>query len=159
MGAAVSIDKIVFPTEIGNTLNSNLKLQRNYDIQNDSLLVLEDLVSGTAISKIYELKTNKKLSSERVYEKFKENDEIAIKVINGFIKSLAETLSDLALTFLPGEGIFLAGSLIRNLYKDIKWVIYSLYVRKQKIFLYYRIKNVFIAEKFLHPQGNEENTN
>ena len=48
-----------------------------------------------------------------------ENDEIAIKVINGFIKSLAETLSDLALTFLPGEGIFLAGSLIRNLYKDI----------------------------------------
>ena len=119
MGAAVSIDEIVFPTEIGNTLNSSLKLQRNYDIQNDSLLVLEDLVSGSAISKIYELKTNKKLSSEGIYKKFKENDEIAIKVINGFIKSLAETLSDLALTFLPGEGIFLAGSLIRNLYKDI----------------------------------------
>ena len=119
LGAAVSIDEIVFPTEIGNTLNSSLKLQRNYDIQDDSLLVLEDLVSGTAISKIYELKTNKKLSSEKVYEKFKENDEIALKVINGFIKSLAETLSDLALTFLPGEGIFLAGSLIRNLYKDI----------------------------------------
>ena len=119
LGAAVSIDEIVFPTEIGNTLNSSLKLQPNYDIQDDSLLVLEDLVSGTAISKIYELKTNKKLSSENVYEKFKENDEIALKVINGFIKSLAETLSDLALTFLPGEGIFLAGSLIRNLYKDI----------------------------------------
>ena len=119
LGAAVSIDEIVFPTEIGNTFNSSLKLQRNYDIQDDSLLVLEDLVSGTAISKIYELKTNKKFSSERVYEKFKENDEIAVKVINGFIKSLAETLSDLALTFLPGEGIFLAGSLIRNLYKDI----------------------------------------
>ena len=47
----------------------------------------------------------------------------------------------------------------RNLYKDVKWVVYSLYVRKQKIFLCYRIKNVFIAVKFLHPQGNEENTN
>ena len=119
LGAAVSIDKIVFPTEIGNTLNPSLKLQHNYDIQNDSLLVLEDLVSGTAISKIYELKTTKKLSSERIYEKFKENDKIATEVINGFIKSLAETLSDLALTFLPGDGIFLAGSLIRNLYKEI----------------------------------------
>ena len=60
LGAAVSINEIVFPTEIGNTLNLSLKLQRNYDTQNDSLLVLEDLVSGTAISKIYELKTNKK---------------------------------------------------------------------------------------------------
>ena len=119
LGAAVSIDEIVFPTEIGNTFNSSLKLQRNYDIQDDSLLVLEDLVSGTAISKIYELKTTKKLSSERIYEKFKENDKIATEVINGFIKSLAETLSDLALTFLPGDGIFLAGSLIRNLYKEI----------------------------------------
>ena len=39
LGAAVSIDEIVFPTEIGNTLNSSLKLQLNYDIQNDSLLV------------------------------------------------------------------------------------------------------------------------
>ena len=107
MGAAVSIGEIVFPTEIGNTLNPSLKLQRNYDIQNDSLLLLEDLVSGTAISKIYELKTNKKLSSEMVYKKFKENDEIATKVINGFIKSLAETLSDIALTFYLVKVFFL----------------------------------------------------
>ena len=67
LGAAVSIDEIVYPTEIGNTLNSSLKLQRNYDIQNDSLLVLEDLVSGTAISKIYELKTYQKLMKNLVF--------------------------------------------------------------------------------------------
>ena len=48
----------------------------------------EDLISGTAISKIYELKANKKLSSEKVYEKFKENDEIALKVINGSLNLL-----------------------------------------------------------------------
>ena len=39
--------------------------------------------------------------------------------MNGFIKSLAQTLSDMALTYLPGNGILLAGSLIRTIYPNI----------------------------------------
>ncbi len=45
------------------------------------------------------------------------NAQERIKI--GFIRSLGETLSDLALTFIPGDGIVLAGSLIRSIYSDI----------------------------------------
>ena len=37
--------------------------------------------------------------------------------MNGFIKSLSQTLSDLTLSFLPGKGILLAGSLSRSIYR------------------------------------------
>ena len=47
------------------------------------------------------------------------NDADAVFVINGFLKSLAETLSDLSLTYSSGNGILLAGSLIRSLYPYI----------------------------------------
>jgi glucokinase len=77
------------------------------------------LVSGSALSAIYESKTNLKISSEEVFEKFNAKDHVANKVIDGFIKSLAETLSDLALTFLPGDEILLAGSLMRSLFPII----------------------------------------
>ena len=120
LGAAISIgNQIVLPTEIGNTTNSNSYLYKNYDIVLDKNSVLENLVSGSAISSIYESKTNLKISSEDVFNKFNNKDDIAIKVIDGFIKSLAETLSDLALTFLPGDEILLAGSLMRSLFHII----------------------------------------
>ena len=48
-----------------------------------------------------------------------DKDDNAIEVIEGFIKALGETLSDLALTFIPGDGILLAGSLIRSIYSSI----------------------------------------
>ena len=120
LGAALSIgNQIVLPTEIGNTTNSNSYLHKNYDIELDKNSVLENLVSGSALSSIYESKTNLKISSEEVFEKFNAKDHVANKVIDGFIKSLAETLSDLALTFLPGDEILLAGSLIRSLFPII----------------------------------------
>ena len=53
-------NKIVLPTEIGNTNNSNSFLQRNYNLKNNEDLILEDLVSGSAISKMYQSKTNLK---------------------------------------------------------------------------------------------------
>ena len=120
LGAAISIgNKIILPTELGNTTNSNLFLEKNYNIQSNKTLILEDLVSGSAISSIYESKTNIKISSEEIYQRYKEEDRPAVEVIEGFIKSLGETLSDLALTFIPGDGILLAGSLIRSIYSDI----------------------------------------
>ena len=36
-------------------------------------------------------------------------------MVDGFTKSLAEVISDLALTFISGNGIYLAGSLMRTI--------------------------------------------
>ena len=120
LGASLSIDNnIVLPTEVGNTTNSSLSLQKNYNVNLEDHITLESLVSGSAISSIYKSLVNKDISSEEIYEKFVKKEEIATEVINGFLKSLAETLSDLALTFLPGDGIFLAGSLMRRIFHDI----------------------------------------
>lgn len=119
LGASISINDIVLPTEIGNTFHSYLSLQKNYEFESQKSLVLEDLISGSAISNMYEIKTNHKISSEEVLKKSRQDDPQAKIIINGFIKSLAETLSELAMTFMPGDGIFLAGNLIRNIYDDI----------------------------------------
>lgn len=119
LGASISINDIVLPTEIGNTFHSYLSLQKNYEFESQKSLVLEDLISGSAISNMYEIKTNHKISSEEVLKKSRQDDPQAKIIINGFIKSLAETLSELAMTFIPGDGIFLAGNLIRNIYDDI----------------------------------------
>ena len=116
LGASLSIgNQIVLPTEIGNTTNSNSYLHKNYDVELDKNTVLENLVSGSAVSSIYESKTNLKITSEEVFRRFNSKDQVATEVIEGFIKSLAETLSDMALTFLPGDEILLAGSLMRSL--------------------------------------------
>ena len=119
LGASISVNDIVLPTEIGNTFHSYLSLQKNYEFESQKSLVLEDLISGSAISNMYEIKTNHKISSEEVLKKSRQDDPQAKIIINGFIKSLAETLSELAMTFIPGDGIFLAGNLIRNIYNDI----------------------------------------
>lgn len=120
LGSALLIDnQFVVPSEVGNTLNSSLKLQKNYNIVSDEHNRLEDFLSGSAISSIYKLKTGLEIGSEEVYKKYIENDVAAAEVINGFIKSLAETLSDLALTLMPGKAILLAGSLVRSIYPNI----------------------------------------
>jgi glucokinase len=72
-------------------------------------------VSGSAISKIYESKTGKRINSEQVIELYRENDDAAKSVIDGFTKSLAEVMSDMALTFIAGNGVYVAGSLMRTI--------------------------------------------
>ena len=134
LGAAISIDnKTVLSTEIGNTTNSTKYLMENYNIESEDLLTLEDVISGTAISSIYKLKTGLSISSEEILEKYQEEDPISVEVINNFIKSLALLLSDLALTFNTGNGILLAGSLMRSLYPLIdKDNFYKLFVNNKK---------------------------
>ena len=134
LGASVSIDnKIVLSTEIGNTTNSTKYLMENFNIESEDLLTLEDLISGTAISSIYKLKTGLSISSEEILDKYQEEEPISFEVINNFIKSLAQLLSDLALTFNTGNGILLAGSLIRSLYPLIdKDKFYKLFVNNKK---------------------------
>ena len=120
LGAALLIDnKIVVSTEIGNTGNTTQFLRTNFNFEIPENITLEEIISGTGISNLYKFKTGMTLRAEEIFNKYLENDQESLDVINGFIKCLAQTLSDLSLTFLPGNGILLAGSLIRSLYQFI----------------------------------------
>ena len=116
LGAAFSMNEVVLPTELGNTKNFIESLKKNFKNVTFEASRLEDIISGTGISKIYETLTHEKLSAEEIFKKFLDKEPDALFVINGFIKSLSQTLSDLALSFLPGKGILLAGSLSRSIY-------------------------------------------
>ena len=116
LGAAFSMNEVVLPTELGNTKNFIESLKKNFKNVTFGASRLEDIISGSGISKIYETLTHEKLSAEDIFEKFLDKEPDALFVINGFIKSLSQTLSDLALSFLPGRGILLAGSLSRSIY-------------------------------------------
>lgn len=119
LGAALLTgDNNVIPTEIGNTTGLTKALLKNYSIDStDHFRTLEDVLSGKAISDIYEYKTGLRLSSEDIVQRYGSEDEMANFVIDGFIKSLAETVSDMALTFIAGKGIYIAGGLIRSIFK------------------------------------------
>jgi len=116
LGAAFSMNEFVLPTELGNTKNFIESLKKNFKNVTFEASRLEDIISGSGISKIYETLTHEKLSAEDIFEKFLDKEPDALFVINGFIKSLSQTLSDLTLSFLPGKGILLAGSLSRSIY-------------------------------------------
>ena len=115
---APEINDLVLPSEIGNTTMLTERLLKNFGINDSNLYIsLEDVVSGSAISKTYESISGSYLSAEEVVALFINNDEDAQKVIEGFTISLAETISDLALIFISGNGIYLAGGLIRTVYE------------------------------------------
>ena len=116
LGAAFSNGGTVLPTEIGNTTNWTSALLTNFNISNDgTFLILEDIISGTGISKLYKALAGECISAEEVIKRFDKKEKNAQHVINGFIRSLAHVLSDLALAYVPGNGIFLAGGLSRTL--------------------------------------------
>ena len=121
LGGALVIDNdFVLPTEIGNTTMLTERFLKNFSIKDDSSYVtLEDVLSGTAISSIYKTISGKDISAEEVVKLFEVDDPIAIQVIDGFTITLAEAISDLALIFISGNGIYLAGGLIRSLSKII----------------------------------------
>jgi glucokinase len=118
LGAALLVgDNKVIPTEIGNTTGLTKALLRNYFIESgDQFRTLEDVLSGKAISNIYEYKTGIRLTSEDIVSRYG-SDDMANLVIDGFIKSLAETISDMALTFIAGRGVYVSGSLMRSIFK------------------------------------------
>ena len=117
LGAALAIgNEVVIPTEIGNTNNTIELFNSNFTFNLEKELTLENIISGTGISYLYKQKTGSELAAEDIFKKFLDKDNDAEEIINGFIKCLAQTLSDLSLTFIPGNGILLAGSLMRSLY-------------------------------------------
>ena len=54
LGAAFSINEIVLPTELGNTKNFIDSLKKNFKNVTFEASRLEDIISGSVISKIYE---------------------------------------------------------------------------------------------------------
>ena len=64
------MNEIVLPTELGNTKNFIESLKQNFKNVALEASRLEDIVSGSGISKIYETLTQEKLSAEEIFLKF-----------------------------------------------------------------------------------------
>ena len=114
LGASVISGNNVIATEIGNTNLGLSALKSLLNINSDEFNVLEDIISGTGISRMFETKTGNKVKSEEVFSLSLNGDKNAKEVIDIFTIAFARTLSDLSLTFSSGGGIILAGSLSRS---------------------------------------------
>ena len=114
LGASVISGNNVIATEIGNTNLGLSALKSLLKINSDEFNVLEDIISGTGISRMFETKTGNKVKSEEIFSLSINGDDDAIEVIDMFTIAFARTLSDLSLVFSSGGGIILAGSLSRS---------------------------------------------
>ena len=114
LGASVISGNNVIATEIGNTNLGLSALKSLLNINSDEFNVLEDIISGTGISRMFETITGNKVKSEEVFSLSLKGDNNAKEVIDIFTIAFARTLSDLSLTFSSGGGIILAGSLSRS---------------------------------------------
>ena len=114
LGASVISGNNVIATEIGNTNLGLSALKSLLKINSDEYNVLEDIISGTGISRMFETKTGNKVKSEEIFSLSINGDDDAIEVIDMFTIAFARTLSDLSLVFSSGGGIILAGSLSRS---------------------------------------------
>ena len=90
-------------------LFSELGLENKKDFN-----VVEDLISGGGLAKIYSLFADKDISPEEIVGSY-HSDQFAQKSVDVFLTSLAQILSELALAYMPGKGIYLAGGLMRSL--------------------------------------------
>ena len=116
LGASVISGNNVIATEIGNTNLGLSALKSLLNINSDEFNVLEDVISGTGISKMFEIKSGNKVKSEEIFSLSLNGDKNAIEVIDMFTIAFARILSDLSLAFSSGGGIILAGSLSRSFF-------------------------------------------
>ena len=117
LGLSFVIDnKIVIPSEIGNSkiLTSDI-IDRNKKFSYSNFLKIEDFLSGPGLSKIYKSFYKKDVSSSEVVFQGMNNNPKALRVIKIFIEILAKFLAEISLIYVPGNGIFLSGSLMRSL--------------------------------------------
>ena len=116
LGAAQVIqENIVLPTEIGNSSFAIQGLFSELDLSNQhEFNAIEDLISGGGLAKIYSEFANIDKSPEEIVASY-HADEFSQKSIDIFLKSLAQILSEFALAYMPGKGIYLAGGLMRSL--------------------------------------------
>ena len=116
LGAALVVkDNIVLPTEIGNSILSIDSLMVSSTLKNSTdFNVIEDLISGRGISNIYRHFSGIDKSPENILLTY-QDDKFAKKCIDQFLVSLSQVLSELSLAYIPGNGIYLAGGLMRSL--------------------------------------------
>ena len=116
LGVSLLFDhKVAHATEIGN-INFGIKDLVDDDFYSFSKFrKIEDVLSGSAISKFYMYLTKKNLTSEEVIRLAEEKEIEALEVVSDFLKKLAYFLAQLSLIYLPGKGIYLSGSLVRSL--------------------------------------------
>jgi len=117
LGAALVVDEsIVLPTEVGNTSSFLHNILKELDINSfDEFNVIEDLISGGGIEKLHNYLTSKTLTSEEIINLCKDSSSDARRTIDTFLNAIAIVLSEFALTYMPGNGIYLAGGLMRSL--------------------------------------------
>jgi glucokinase len=116
LGAALVINNnIVLPTEIGNSSFVIPELLTELGLRNaDEFNIIEDLISGSGLAKIYSHFESVYKSPEEIVTSVY-SDNSSQKSVDIFLTSLARILSELALAYMPGKGIYLAGGLIRSL--------------------------------------------
>jgi glucokinase len=121
LGLSFVIDnKIVIPSEIGNSkiLISDIT-NKNKKFSYSNFLKIEDFLSGPGLSKIYKSFYKKDISSIEVVSQGLNNNPKALRAIKVFLEILAKFLAEISLIYVPGNGIFLSGSLMRSLKKFI----------------------------------------
>ena len=111
LGAAlISKNNTVLSTEIGNVaISSKIKFLEN-KFHQDSFYINEDLISGS--SSIYKYLSGHDLSPENILLNSNNTESKSISI---FLQSFAYLLKELALSYLPGNGIFILGGLCRSL--------------------------------------------
>ena len=120
LGAAQVIeDKIVLPTEIGNSSLTLPKLFEDFEpIAIENFNIIESIISGGGLKQIYKIFSSEEKSSEEIVSSFTD-DEFSQKAINFFLNSFSQILSELALAYMPGNGVFIAGGLMRSMHQFI----------------------------------------
>jgi len=109
-------NKIVIPSEIGNSkiLISEIT-NKNKKFSYSNFLKIEDFLSGPGLSKIYKSFYQKDISSIEVVSQGLNNNPKALRAIKVFLEILAKFLAEISLIYVPGNGIFLSGSLMKSL--------------------------------------------
>tara|TARA_B100001121_G_C18615659_1_gene586703 strand:- start:135 stop:1037 length:903 start_codon:yes stop_codon:yes gene_type:complete len=118
LGAALVIrDNIILPTELGNSSISISEILQELTSTNDNdFKNIESIISGKGLAKIFFLISGLKKNPEEILVTYA-SDKYAKKSVDIFLLSISQLLSELALIYMPGKGIFLSGALIRDLIK------------------------------------------
>ena len=137
LGAAQVIrENIVLPTEIGNSSFAIPDLFLKLGLENKKdFNVVEDLISGGGLAKIYSYFAGIDKSPEEIVGSY-HSDQFAQKSVDVFLISLAQILSELALAYMPGKGIYLAGGLMRSLQEFLDLELF--------------MKNFLVNRKLMH---------
>lgn len=117
LGLSFVIDnENVIPSEIGNSkiLISEIMTQ-NTEFSNLNFSKIEDFLSGPGLSKIYKSLYKSDISSNELISQGKDNNLKALKTIKVFLEILAKFLAEISLIYVPGNGIFISGSLMKAL--------------------------------------------